>query len=195
MKFRFNIRDLYINYQVLKERFRIYRNGAYKTAKPLRRKAIDYQKHFYCFLIDMNICLLPVYLWILEFLLILCGIIPPALFDFLFYLMYALLFVTGTILLGVFTASSRGQTIGGAITGIKIVKRNKKEANSFVLILRIAFEFGIPIIIFGYFFQVPGIIVWWILTGIVTLITPNQQNLFDILFGLVHVNEPDYSQF
>lgn len=187
------IRDLVINYNVVLKKSQLYRNGAYTKARPLGRNLKDYQSHFYCFLIDINICLLPVYLWVIEFLLILCGIIPPLLFDFLFYIMYAFLFITGAVLLGVFTASTRGQTIGGSMSGLKLVQRNKKEASPLILILRQALGFGIPIVVFGYFFQIFGILVWWILTGIVILSTPNQQTLFDLLFGLVHVVEPDYS--
>ena len=81
------------------KRAQLYRNGGYKNAKPLTRTVEDYQAHFFAFLIDVNICLLPVYIWVIEFLLILCGLIPPHFFDLLFYLMYALLFVTCVILL------------------------------------------------------------------------------------------------
>lgn len=187
------LRDLIINYNVVLKKSQLYRNGAYQNARPLGRNLKDYQSHFYSFLIDINICLLPVYLWVIEFLLILCGIIPPLLFDFLFYIMYAMLFITGAVLLGVFTASTKGQTIGGSLTGIKIVQKDKKEAAPLMLILRQALGFGIPLVVFGYFFQIAGIIVWWVITGIVTLATPNQQNLFDLALGLVQVNEPDYS--
>ena len=59
------------------------------------------------------------------------------------------------------------------------------------LILRQALGFGLPLMILGFFFQVPGVIAWWVLNGIVVLIAPNQQTLFDLIFGLVTVNEPD----
>ncbi len=59
------------------------------------------------------------------------------------------------------------------------------------LILRQALGFGLPLMILGFFYQVPGVILWWVINGIVVLITPNQQTLFDLIFGLVPVNEPD----
>ena len=49
------------------KRAQLYRNGGYKNAKPLTRTVEDYQAHFFAFLIDVNICLLPVYIWVIEF--------------------------------------------------------------------------------------------------------------------------------
>lgn len=60
----------------------LYRHGAYHQVSHLRRNLRDYGTHLFAFLIDLNICLLPVYIWVLEFLLILCGLIPP---DFSIY--------------------------------------------------------------------------------------------------------------
>lgn len=60
----------------------LYRHGGYHQVSHLRRNIRDYGAHLFAFLIDLNICLLPVYIWVLEFLLILCGLIPP---DFLIY--------------------------------------------------------------------------------------------------------------
>lgn len=140
---------------------------------------------------DVNICLLPVYIWVLEFLLIMCGLIPPHFFDLLFYLMFALLFVSSVLLLAFFTARTNGQSFGYAIMDLKLVRRNKKEAMPINLILRQALGFGLPLMILGFFYQVPGVILWWVINGIVVLITPNQQTLFDLIFGLVPVNEPD----
>lgn len=170
---------------------KMYRNGGYKMAVPLRRNISDYSNHFYAFLIDVNICLLPVYIWVIEFLLILCGIIPPHFFDLLFYIMFALLFLSSVIGLSLFTAKFKGQSFGCALTGLKLVRRDKKEAFSLNLIMRQALGFGLPLMVFGFLFQVVGVIGWWLVNGLVVLISPNQQTIFDWIFGLVMVNEPD----
>mgnify|MGYP000172848993 FL=1 len=86
----------------------------------LTRDKEDYINHFFAFLIDINICLLPVYIWVIEFLLILCGLISPHFFDLLFYIMYGCLFVVAVLLLGLFTARSKGQSFGYVLTDLNL---------------------------------------------------------------------------
>ena len=185
----YNVKDLTLAYFTKKSK--LYRAGGYKNAVPLKRKFTDYSSHLYAFLMDVNICLLPVYLWVIEFLLIICGLIPPNFFDVLFYVMYALLFISSVLGLSLITARTKGQSFGYAMMDLKLVRRNKKEAFSLNLILRQALGFGIPVMVLGYFFQVPGVIGWWIVNGLCVLLTPNQQTIFDLVFGLVAVHEPD----
>lgn len=188
-KKKYNVKDLTLAY--FQKKSKLYRAGGYKYAIPLKRNLSDYQSHFYAFLMDVNICLLPVYIWVIEFLLIICGLIPPHFFDLLFYIMFALLFVSSVLLLAFFTARTKGQSFGYAMMDLKLVKRNKREAMPLHLILRQAFGFGLPLMVLGFFFQVPGVILWWVLNGVCVMITPNQQTIFDLIFGLVAVNEPD----
>ena len=152
---KYNVKDLTLAY--FQKKSKLYRAGGYKYATPLKRSLSDYQDHLFAFLMDINICLLPVYIWVIEFLLIMCGLIPPHFFDLL-----------------------------------KLVrKKDKKEAMPLNLILRQALGFGVPLMIFGFFFQVLGVILWWIINGIFVLVMPHQQTLFDLIFGLVPVREPD----
>lgn len=176
---------------LLLKRAQLYRQGGYKNAKPLKRTMDDYQTHLFAFLIDVNICLLPVYIWVIEFLLILCGLIPPHFFDLLFYLMFALLLLTCVVALGIVTSRFSGQTIGYAIMGLRLVDRNKKEASPMHLMLRQALGFGVPTILLGFFFKVYGMVGWWLLNGLVVLITPNQQTIFDLIFKLILVKEDE----
>ena len=97
-KDRETVNTLRKTYALILKKAQLYRNGGWQYARVLKRTRPDYESHFYAFLIDLNICLLPVYIWIIEFLLILCGILPPHVFDLLFYLMYGLLFLTSVIL-------------------------------------------------------------------------------------------------
>lgn len=168
-----------------------YRAGGYRYAKKLTRDRGDYVSHLFAFLIDISVCLLPVYIWVLEFLLIICGIIPPNFFDALLYIMFGMLFVTSVLALGIFTARSHGQSFGGVMTGLKLVRTDKREAPGINLILRQALGFGIPMIILGYLFQVFGMLFWWALNGVFVLLSNNQQTIFDRIFGLVLVREPD----
>lgn len=171
---------------------KLYKHGGYHKAKFLRRHIVDYGSHFFAFLMDLNICLLPVYVWVLEFLLILCGLIPPNFFDLLFYVMYAFLFVVSVLVLGVFTVYTYGQSFGGYLTNMKIVRLNKKEASPLVLIFRQALGYGIPLMVLGYFFQIIGMLVWWGINAICVIVTPHQQTLVDLLFKTALVREPDF---
>ncbi len=185
---KYNVWELSTAYFIKKSQ--LYRSGGYRYAKELKRNLRDYSSHFFAFLIDINICLFPVYVWVLEFLLILCGLIPPNFFNLLFYIMFSLLFVTSVLFLGITTARTKGQSVGYYYNGLKLVQQNRKEASALHLILRQALGFGLPIMILGYFFQTAGIAFWWILNGITILVTPNQQSLFDLIFKLKTVREP-----
>lgn len=170
----------------------LYQKEGYKKAVILGRSFLDYENHLFAFLIDLNICLVPVYVWGVEFILILSGVIPPAYFDLLFYLMYALLFMTSCILLPLYTAKTGGYSWGGRYMGLRLVRPNRKPAPAIRLVLRQLFGFGIPMMLFGYFFSAFGIAGWWLLSGLITLISPGQRSLGDWIFGLILVYTPRY---
>ncbi|MDB7984135.1 PHP domain-containing protein [Faecalicoccus pleomorphus] len=184
----YSLKDLTTAY--FQKKSQLYRSGGYRHAKYLRRNFEDYQAHFFAFLMDINVCLLPVYIWVIEFLLILCGLIPPNFFDLLFYIMYALLFVVSVLLLPIFSARCKGQSIGYVFTDLKLVKKNKEEASALKVIFRQMVGFGIPLMVFGFFFQTFGIVLWWLVNGLVALLTPCQQTLVDLFFNTVTVREP-----
>ncbi len=175
----------------LKEQ-QLYRQEGFKKAKPLKRNFDDYENHLFAFLIDLNICLLPVYIWAIEFILILTGLIPPRFFDWLFYLMYALLFLCSCILMPMRLAATHGQTWGMQVVGIKLVDISLQEAPPMRLVLRELLGFGIPIMLFGYFFSVAGLLVWWAISIVIVLASNKQQTLFDWVFSLVPVYVPSY---
>ncbi|MGN1276936.1 MAG: PHP domain-containing protein, partial [Floccifex sp.] len=127
---------------------------------------------------------------VLEFLLILTGLIPPRIFDLLFYIMFALMFIVSVILFPVFTSKTQGVTFGGAYMDIRIVNRQNKPVEGLTLILRQALGIGIPLMLFGYLFKTWGILIWWILNGIVALASPVQQTIMDVILGLHLVYEP-----
>lgn len=183
--------ELRKQYALLLKKAQLYRQGGWQYAKALKRNWADYQTHLYAFLIDLNICLLPVYIWIIEFLLILCGIISPRLFDLLFYIMYGLLFLVAVIGLGFVTAKLKGQSIGYAIMDLKLVNRDRRPASNIALILRQALGIGLPLMIFGVVFQLWGLFLWILIHMCIVLATPNQQNLMDLFFKLATVRMPD----
>ncbi len=168
----------------------VYKKEGWKKAKLLGYNLSDYENHLFAFLIDVNLCLLPVYLWALEFLLILTGLIPPNFFDLLFYLMYGLLFLTSCIGLPLYTASTGGYSWGGKIMQIRLVRNNRKPAAPIKLVLRQLLGFGVPMMVFGYFFSVFGLVIWWLIDGLIVLVSPGQRTLFDWVFGLVDVYAP-----
>ena len=185
-----NYVDLSIAY--VKEKSRQYKAGKYKEVRILKRNFTDYEMHLFAFLIDLNFSLLPVYIWVLEFFLILTGIIPPRMFDLLFYIMYALLFFVSCIIIPIFCAGTRGQSFGYFYLGLKVVDKNNHEANPLTLILRQVLGFGLPLMITGYFFEITGMAVWWAICLIVAIVTPNQQSIMDLILGLHIVHEPEY---
>ena len=185
----YNFVDLSLAY--FQKKSKLYRAGGYKQAVSLRRDLEDYEAHFLSFCMDVNICLMPVYIWVLEFLLILTGLIPPKMFDLLFYIMYVLLFLMSVIVYPIFTARSKGQSFGHVLMDLKLVKRNNHEVPGLTLILRQAIGFGIPLMLFGYFFKTFGVVGWWLLNGICVLVTPNQQTIMDLVLGTHSVYEPD----
>lgn len=170
----------------------LYQKEGYKKAVYLGRDLTDYTNHLFAFLIDLNICLTPVYLWGVEFILILSGVISPAFFDLLFYLMYGLLFITSCIMLPLYTAAHGGVSWGGRYVGLRLVRTNKQPSSAIRLVLRQLFGFGIPMMLFGYFFNFFGVFAWWGLQGLVVLLSVHQQTIFDWIFGLVSVYTPRY---
>ncbi|MDY2957999.1 PHP domain-containing protein [Floccifex sp.] len=189
MEKNYSFVDLSMAY--FEKKSKIYKEGGYKKAISLKKNKEDYENHLFVFLIDLNICLLPVYLWVLEFLLILTGLIPPRIFDLLFYIMYALLFVVSVILLPLFTTKTKGVTFGGEFLDMRIVNRKNQIVEGLPLLLRQAIGMGIPLMLFGYLFKTAGIVAWWLLNGIVSLVMPNQQTIVDVILGLHLVYEPE----
>lgn len=185
-----NYIDLALAY--IQEKSKQYKAGGYKKVVPLGRNLTDYQFHLFAFLMDMNFALLPVFIWVMEFFLILSGLISPKMFDLLFYVMYALLFVVSCIALPIFTSITRGQSFGYLYFGLKIVDEKNHEVNGLNLILRQVIGIGLPLMVLGYFYKVAGILCWWIFSGIVILINPRQQSLMDIILKLHTVHEPSY---
>lgn len=173
---------------------KLYANGGYKKAAFLTSTLGDYENHLYAYLIDLSICLLPVYAWGVEFILILSGVIPPAYFDLLFYIMYTLLFITSCILLPLYTASKGGYTWGGKMMGLRLVdKTTRRPASVMRLVMRELLGIGVPMMLFGYFFSVFGILLWWAINGLCVVLSPRQETIFDYIFGLVCVYVPRYN--
>lgn len=168
-----------------------YRKGGYKRAVLLRRNFNDYENHLFAFLIDLNLCLIPVYVWAVEFILILTGMIPPMYFDLLFYVMYGLLFLCSCVALPLYTATTKGQTPGMRIMGLRMVRRSKKPASGMSLVLNELIGFGAPLVIFGYFFNIFGLLIYWLLNSIVVMVSPHQQSMADWAFNLVLVYVPE----
>ena len=170
----------------------IYRTGGFKEAQRLSHNIDDFEDHLYAFLIDINCCFLPVYIWVILFLLILCGLVPPFVFDILFYVIYVILFITCVIGLGIITSKTQGQSIGYYLAGLRLVNLNdKRPASSLHLIMRQMLGFGIPMMVLGFFFRTTGIIAWWAINGICVCVTPHQQTLFDLVFRLTTVKEQE----
>lgn len=157
--------------------------------RKLKRSWEDLSDHFFAFLIDFCYSVFPAYIWSVIFLLILQGVVSPRLFDLLLYASFAGMCVIGVLLLSTTTAKTQGQSWGGAMTGIRLVDKKGRKATPNKLMLRQAFSVGIPIIAFGYLFQTPGILAWFILNAFSVLFSAHQQNIIDRFLSLMWVKD------
>lgn len=164
------------------------------TVRKMTHSLSDLSDHFFAFLIDFCFSALPTYVWCMCFLLVCGGFMNPRLFDVLLYASLLAMFLVGVWMMSTYTAKHYGQSWGGAKTGIRLIKRNGKKASESTIMLRQSLAIGLPLIGLGYFFNILGILVWFIVNGIVALCSKNQRTIVDHLVGtmFVHDKEEEY---
>ena len=175
---------------VIAKRSSFYKQQGYRRAQPLGRDREAIEDHSCSYMIDLCIALLPALLWVLVFVLILCGILPVFLLTPMYWITLVLLVVTSFGLTGWFSLRSHGLSLGRFLTGMKVVRKDNKEASPMILLLREIIEVGIPVAVLGYFFNVLGMLIFWVLNSIVTVISPGQRTIADWILGTRIIYEP-----
>ena len=168
----------------------LYNQHGYRHAQPLARNKEAYEDHTYAYMIDLCVALLPALLWVFVFILIICGILPVFLLTPMYWITLVLLVVTSFGLTGWFSLRSHGLSFGRFLIGLKVVRKNNKEASPGVLLLREIIEVGIPVAVLGYFFNVLGMLAFWFLNVIVAIASPGQRTIADWLLGTRVIYEP-----
>lgn len=175
---------------VIAKRSSFYKQQGYRRAQALGRDREAIEDHSCSYMIDLCIALLPALLWVLVFVLILCGILPVFLLTPMYWITLVLLVVTSFGLTGWFSLRSHGLSLGRFLTGMKVVRKDNKEASPMILLLREIIEVGIPVAVLGYFFNVLGMLIFWVLNSIVTVISPGQRTIADWILGTRIIYEP-----
>ena len=91
---------------VIAKRSSFYKQQGYRRAQPLGRDREAIEDHSCSYMIDLCIALLPALLWVLVFVLILCGILPVFLLTPMYWITLVLLVVTSFGLTGWFSLRS-----------------------------------------------------------------------------------------
>ncbi|MEF9919809.1 MAG: RDD family protein [Erysipelotrichaceae bacterium] len=145
------------------------------TNKDLGRRSLS-------FLTDCIVLFSPIYFWYVFMLLIFSDILPV---SFTMYIQIIVLVLLGGSMLFLqpyIFKTLNGQSIGKNFNGIKVVDRNGHEANQKILFLREMLGKGAPVLIFGLFFGVLGIVGYAAFCGIWTLIDRKHRSWSDMLF-------------
>lgn len=172
------------------KRSQLYRQQGFRRAKPLTRAKEEFEDHGYSYMVDLCVALTPALLWVFVFILIICGILPVILLTPMYWITLVLLLITSFGLTGWFSLRSHGLSFGRFLTGLKVVHKSNKEAAPLILLLREIIEVGIPICVLGYLFNMFGILAFWIVNTIVTIISPGQRTIADWILGTRLIYEP-----
>ena len=173
-----------------KKKAAIYNQQGYRLAKKLARGKADYSAHCYSYMIDLSLALCPALLWLLVFLAILCGFFPVFFLTPMYWITLVLLFFTSMIMTGLISVKTRGQSLGRCYHDLKVVRKDNREANSFILFLRELIGIGLPVAVLGYFFNIFGLMIFWLLNVLVVIASPDQRSIADWILGTHLVYEP-----
>ena len=173
-----------------KKKTAIYQQQGYRQAKRLTRDKSDYSAHCYAYMIDVSLALCPSLLWLLVFLAILCGFFPVFLLTPMYWITLVLLFFTSMLMTGLISVMTHGQSLGRGYHDLKVVRKDNREANPFILFLREFIGIGLPVAVLGYFFNFFGLAAFWALNILVVLVSPDQRSIADWILGTHLVFEP-----
>lgn len=173
-----------------KKKTAIYQQQGYRQAKRLTRDKSDYSAHCYAYMIDVSLALCPSLLWLLVFLAILCGFFPVFLLTPMYWITLVLLFFTSMLMTGLISVMTHGQSLGRGYHDLKVVRKDNREANPFILFLREFIGIGLPVAVLGYFFNFFGLAAFWALNILVVLFSPDQRSIADWILGTHLVFEP-----
>ena len=140
-------------------------------------------ERIFAFALDTCVMFLPIALWELCMLLMFVGVIPVILLNGLEWATLIALVISMFTFNPLLSAKSGGQTLGKYFYDLKVVKKNHKEASHVTLIAREIFGFTIPALLLFIFFNIIGVIAFWILNFLFLLIHPYHISIIDLFLN------------
>lgn len=161
-----------------KKQSKIYQEKGYHYAKTASFP--DMGERFLAFLCDSSVMVLPIFIWIVATFLILAGVVPVTLKNTIDKVIMVLVVVNVLIVNPIISTRTRGQTIGRFVYDMKVVRFNKKETSLNILFLREFIGFSIPFLLLVYFFNLYGVLIYWLINGICVLVLPKHTSIIDL---------------
>ena len=140
-------------------------------------------ERIFAFALDTCVMFLPIALWEFCMLLMFVGVIPVILLNGLEWATLIALAISMFTFNPLLSAKSGGQTLGKYFYDLKVVKKNHKEASHVTLIAREIFGFTIPALLLFIFFNIIGVIAFWILNFLFLLIHPYHISIIDLFLN------------
>lgn len=162
----------------LKKRSKYYQQEGYKYAQIISNRYT--MERIFAAALDVCVMFLPIALWALLMLMIVGNILPVFLLTAVDLTILVGLCISIVFFNAMLSAKSGGQSLGRYFYDIKVVKKNRQEASAKTLIIREVLGFSIPTIILLYFFNIFGVIAYWLLNFLFILIHPKHISIIDI---------------
>lgn len=164
-----------------KKRSKQYQTEGYKYAKNVSNAFL--LERIFSFALDTCVMFFPIAIWELLMLLILAGIVPVLFLTPLEVVTFVLLAISMFTFNPLLSAKSGGQTLGKYFYDLKVVRKNHKEASTAVLMARELLGFSVPTFVLFIFFNVFGVIAFWILDLLFLLVHPKHISIIDMFLG------------
>lgn len=147
---------------------------------------------FMGFLTNIVIVLMPILVWDILILLVLAGILPAVVMNFLDTVVKYVLIVS-LLLTTPFIALSYRQTFGYAAFDLKVVDLKNKKASVFQVALREVIGWEVPVIVLYLFSGIKFIPLYFLLNILVIMIDPLARSIGDFICHtkVVYVSDTD----
>lgn len=164
-----------------KKRSKQYQQEGYKYALNVSNAFIS--ERIFSFALDTCVMFLPIAFWELLMLMILCGLLPVLFLTPLELGVFVFIIISMFTFNPILSAKSGGQTLGKYFYDLKVVKKDHKESSSAILMAREIIGFSIPTLILFFFFNIFGVVAYWILNFLFLLIHPKHISIIDLFLG------------
>lgn len=152
-----------------------------QAMRPLTHK--DTKSRFFSFMADVIIMLSPVMIWNIIMLAVLGSLVSIS-GMFLIDVVIGILLIISILFANCYVQTkTNGQSFGMFLYNLKVVKKSMKKASRKQLIFREVVGFGLPFIALMLFFNILGVIAYWLLNGLIVLVDPKHRSLIDFIAG------------
>lgn len=164
-----------------KKRSKQYQQEGYKHAVNISNAFL--LERGFAFALDTCIMFLPIALWELLMVMMLGGLMPVTLLTSIEVATFVLIVLSMFIFNPILSAKSGGQTLGRYFYDLKIVKKNHREASTTTLMAREIIGFSLPTLALFIFFNIIGVVAYWILNTVFLLLHPKHISIIDLFLG------------